>query len=113
MKTALAIVCSLLLIGTLFVPASAPAAGDPAAMRGCCCDCSTAACCAAAPSPEPLPVSAAPLPSTSQNQFLPPATARLAWTLPGATEGGFCSSFDWLLTAAVVPLFARNCARLI
>jgi len=111
MKTALAIVCSLLLTWTQVVPAAA-AAGDACEASACCSNCSQATCCAAAPASEPQPVSAAPTSSISQNQFLPPA-ALLAWTLPDTRADAAAASPDSSLIVADAPLYARHCVRLI
>jgi hypothetical protein len=112
MKTALAIVCSLLLVGTLFVPAQAPAAGA-AGSAPACCPCSGQSCCAAQPSPESRPVSAAPGSSTLPPQFLTPLPAALAWTLPGASAPAHSALLSSPPIDAGISLFARNCARLI
>ena len=113
MKTALALVCSLLLVGTLFVPPTARAAGDAGAARGCCCDCSTAACCAAKTLPAPHPASAAPVPVSLQHQLLAPAFGVLAWTLPEAEASPPAAFLSTPPVADGAPLFARHCARLI
>jgi len=110
-KTTLAIVCSLLLAGTPIVSAQAPAVG---VVRGAhaCCHCHKA-CCAAPASPQSLPVPAAPVPGSSQSQFLTLAPGALAWTLPAAPAVEFSVSTSSLLTANAAPLYARDCARLI
>jgi len=112
MKRALAIVCSLLLVGTLFVPSTAPAAGA-ASSAAACCPCRGQSCCAAQPSPEPRPVSAAPVFSPLQNHFLTPVPAVLAWTLPDAAAAGHFATLAVPAIDAGLSLFARDCARLI
>jgi hypothetical protein len=112
MKTALAIVCSLLLVETLFVPAPAPAAGAASSVAACC-PCSGRSCCAAQPSPESWPVSATPVSSTLLSQFLTPVSAIPAWTLPDASAGAPSAILSSPPIDAGVSLFARHCARLI
>jgi len=107
----LAIVCSLLLAWTPFVPAQAPAAGVVRVAHACC-HCGKA-CCAAPASPQSQPVPATPVPAPSQSQLLTLAPAVLAWTLPDAPAFGFSASVSSLLTANAAPLYARDCARLI
>jgi hypothetical protein len=110
-KTTLAIVCSLLLAGTPFVPAQASAAGGVRVAHACC-HCGKA-CCAVPSSPVSQPVPAAPVSASAQNQLLTFAPAALAWILPDAQTPGFSTSVALLLTANAAPLYARNCARLI
>ena len=112
MKTVPVIVCVLVLAGIQITSAQAPASGTECAARACC-ECGQASCCAARGSPEPQPAPAAPVFFNSQNQITIPATAVPAWTLPDR-EARPCSfpSFATVTTAGV-PLYARNCARLI
>jgi hypothetical protein len=112
MKKALAIICCLLLIGTLFVPAPATAGDDRSCISPSCCHACAATCCAARPSPSPQPASTAPVPSGSENQFSPPPLLS-NWTLPetGASESAAFLSLP--LISADAPLYARNCVRLI
>jgi len=113
MKTALAIVCSLLLAWTNVVHAQAPGASVAGAARTCCHCGRKASCCAANHSlPESPPVSAAPA-STFQNQLSLPAPAVVAWTLPGGATHELASPVLPSLETAGPALFARNCARLI
>jgi predicted dithiol-disulfide oxidoreductase (DUF899 family) len=110
-KTALAIVCSLLLVWTPFVPLQAKAAGEKRSTPACC-PCAQAQCCAAQAVPESQPVSVAPVSSSPQIQLLTLPSA-VAWTLPdsGSVAVSFYSaSFSF---AAAAPLYARDCARLI
>jgi hypothetical protein len=112
MKTALAIVCSLVLAWTNIVLAQAPEASGTSAARPCCHCGRKASCCAANHSmPESQPVSAAPA-SFSQNQFSPLAPAAFVWALPDNAGSELSSSFLSPLTTHTA-LFARDCARLI
>jgi len=111
MKTALAIVCSLVLLWTQFVQAEHQAAGE-AGPTPACCGCKSR-CCAAKSSSESLPVSATPVSSFSQNQFLSLQPAGVDWTLPQTATQNILGVFFSPLTAAAAPLYARNCARLI
>ncbi|HEX4264791.1 MAG TPA: hypothetical protein VH597_10670 [Verrucomicrobiae bacterium] len=114
MKTALAIVCSLLLAWTNIVLAAAPGASVTCAARPCCHCGKTSGCCAVKDHclPESLPVSAAPV-SSFQSQFSPLAPATVAWALPDAAARELSSpAFPPLMTAST-PLFERNCAWLI
>jgi len=111
MKTALAVVCSLLLAWTS-VPRQAPGASEVRAVPACCgCDCSQASCCASDPLPEPSPVSAAPV--LSLQQLAASAPAQLLWTLPSTPESMVLAGAPGLLTGAVAPLSARHCDLLI
>jgi hypothetical protein len=114
MKTALAIVCSLLLAWTNLVLAQAPEASVAGAAHCCCHNCSDGkSCCAAHHSlPGPQPVSAAPV-SSLRTQFAPLATAAVAWTLPQASAPELSSSPSPTVTIQGTALFARNCAWLI
>jgi len=112
-KTALAIVCSLVLVWTQVVLAQAPAAGVARVIRAPCHCCGKASCCVASTSPESQSAPAAPASSISRNQISLLAAAVPAWTLPDReARPGHTSSFSRVNTAAV-PLYARNCARLI
>ncbi|HEY2082186.1 MAG TPA: hypothetical protein VGI88_05330 [Verrucomicrobiae bacterium] len=113
MKTALAIVCSLLLAWTNFVLAEAPGAGVLRAAQPCCHCGKTSNCCATKNNlPASPPVSAAPV-SSLQNQFSPLASATVVWALPANLARGLSSSSFQPSTTARSPLFARNCAWLI
>jgi len=111
MKTALVIVCSLLLAWTNFVPAQAQ--GTSAASAAPSCHCGKTSCCAAKQSlPESLPVPAAPA-SSIQNQFSLLVPAIVAWTLPAIASGEVSSPLTSSFTTTGAPLFARNCAWVI
>lgn len=113
MKSVLAIVCSLLLVGTLFVPVPAP--GASAARTACkicrCCD--NGACCRADTSSEPRPVSPAPTFSTSSSQFLALVPRQVAWTLPQVGTDRTAFGCDTPSFASDLPAYARNCVRLL
>jgi hypothetical protein len=111
MKTALAIVCSLMLVWTNIVLAEAPVTSVASAAPSC--HCGKLGCCAAKQSlPESLPVSAASV-SSFQNQFSPLASTIVAWTLPAVASGEISFQVSPRFTTTDAPLFERNCARLI
>ena len=113
MKTALAIVCSLLLAWTNLVLGEVPGASVVRAARPCCHCGKTSSCCAAKKGlPESPPVSATPA-SSLQSQFSPLTPATLAWALPANPARELSSPFFAPLKTAGSPLFARNCAWLI
>jgi hypothetical protein len=108
MKTALAVVCSLLLLGTLFVQAGAAGASVASSVPTCCC---VSACCSAdIPNPEPQPVSAAPVFSFSSH-LLAPVSITPIWMLPEAPLFSFFPPPHFPAEAA--PLYVRVCALLI
>lgn len=111
MKTALAIVCILLLALTNPVVAQAAAASET--HPSCACSGCGASCCTTdVPHPESQPVSAAPV-SSLQNLLAPAASAAVTWMLPAPLEAFLFSPSASILNGDAVPLFARNCARLI
>jgi hypothetical protein len=116
MKTALAIVCSLLLIWTQFVQTPAAGAGEVRVALSCCssdceCDRSQTSCCTAESLPESRPVSAAPVPS--QSQLLSLAPALWTWILPEARAFDLSFFLSLPLIVKGAPLYERDCARLI
>lgn len=113
MKTALAIVCSLVLAWTSLVQSQASEASVAGAAHSCC-HCGGAKCCCAANHsiPEPPPVSTAPV-SSSLTQFSPLAPSALAWTLPETLAHEISSPLFSPSTTAGTALLARNCAWLI
>ena len=112
MKTALAIVCSLLLAWANLI--SAPTADASVAIATASCHCGKkSACCAAKRSlPEPPPVSAAPT-FSFQNQFSLIAPVILSWSLPELPAREISRSTSTSFRTADTSLFARNCAWLI
>jgi hypothetical protein len=110
-KATLAIVCSLLLAGTPFVLAQAPAACVVRAAHVTC-PCGMP-CCGAPASPESQPAPATPAPASNQTQLLTLAPAALVFILPAAPASEISTGFPSPLTANRTPLFTRNCAFLI
>jgi len=113
MKAAWAIICSLVLAGTPFLPAQtlAPACAKQP-VRACCQHGVEMPCCAAKPASGSQPAPVIPAQSVSQNQIALPAPGVVAWTLPESPANLF-SSAAVPLTAASPPLYARNCALLL
>jgi hypothetical protein len=113
MKTALAIVCSLLLAGMFFFSAQAQSAcAERVTDKSCCCG-DNSSCCAAKNSSESQPVSAAPIPSSFQNQFQILAPSVVAFTLANEPARPLSSTLLLSTVTHCVPLFERDCARLI
>jgi len=112
MKTVLAIVCSLLLVGANFVLAQAPDAGMASATTSCHCGGKTSCCAAKKSLPESSPVSTAPV-SSLQNQISLIAPKAIAWALPGVPVHELVSPSVTSFPTTGAPLFARDCARLI
>jgi len=112
MKAALAIVCSLLLLWTQFVQAQVPAASEVASVCACCA-CPAKCCAASSPTPESSPLSATPVSFSSQNLLLTVAPSGLVWSLPLAEASSFFPDLTSPFSTAGVPLYARDCARLI
>jgi hypothetical protein len=110
-KFALAIVCSLLLVLGQAVAWSMPVSCAGAAENNCGCG-GQMPCCktAAAPAPQPL---AATAPLGSQNQMLSPVPVAVVWVSPAAETTSISPTVSPSLTAAVTPLFARHCVRLL
>jgi hypothetical protein len=113
MKSVLAIVCSLLLVGTLFVPNPAIGATTARAVCKTCRCCDNGACCKADTSSEPRPVSTAPTFSTSSSQFLALVPRQVAWTLSPVETGRTTACYDAPSFASDLPAYARNCVRLL
>jgi hypothetical protein len=112
MKTALAIICSCLFVGSPFLLAQA--APPCIKQNHACCHCDGKMnCCAAKSSPDSQPAPAVPAQSGTQSQFLFLAPAIVIWNLPENEAGSISSVFVSPLTASGAPLYARDCARLI
>ena len=112
MKMILAMVCSLLLIGTLFLPAQTP---PPCAkqVRACCQHGGEMPCCKAKSSPDSQSKPAVPPQAGNQNQLSLLASSALIWTLP-AHPADLISSHSTPSSMSVgAPLYARDCAWLI
>ncbi|MSU57653.1 MAG: hypothetical protein EXS35_05645 [Pedosphaera sp.] len=110
MKRLSAIVLSLLLFWAQVVVMAQPSGG--AKRAGGCCECK-APCCVAKTSSAPQPQPAAASPSVQFHLNLFALTASTAWLLPRAEAEVFASAASSSVTAARVPLFQRDCARLI
>jgi hypothetical protein len=112
MKTALAIVCSLMLAWTNLVLAQAPAVSVASAAASCHCGKKSSCCAAKRSLPESPPVSAAPVPSfQSQISFIAPAA--VAWLLADSPMREVPTSVIPSFPTAGTALLARNCAWLI
>lgn len=111
MKTALAMVCMLLLAWTQPVFERVAAASEVRPGRACC-GCGSNCCTANNHKPESPPVSAMPV-SSSSNPLLLLAPPALSWILPDPAAFAFSVSSFPRLNPVGVPLFARNCAWLI
>jgi hypothetical protein len=111
MKTALAIVCSLMLAWTNVVLASEASVVSTA--RACCSKCKTPSCCATKSHsiPESQPFSAAPV--SFQQHLLPFASVLVVADLPATPAFELSDTSRDLICASAAPIFARNCAWLI
>jgi len=111
-KTTLAIVCSLLLMGTPFLMAQTP---SPCVkhVRACCQHGVTMPCCAAKSSPDSQSKPVVPLQAGNQSQLSLLASSALIWTLPANPADSISSHFAPSAIKASAPLYARDCARLI
>ena len=113
MKTALAMVCSLMLAGMQVVFAHpAPACAAPA-VRACCACGGKMSCCAARPAPNSPATPANPARVNAPNDFSLFAPATLVSTLPDTAALSPFTPATSLLSAKDAPLYARHCARLI
>jgi hypothetical protein len=107
-----AIALSLLLFwGQVSIMAS-PTQADTWADRSCC-SCKRASCCVARPAPGSAPLPLATAPTISQSHTWFSLTTSPAWILPRGEVEVFSFDSSARLTAAPVPLFQRDCARLI
>ena len=108
----LAMVCSLLLMGTPFLPAQMP---SPCAkqVRACCRHGGEMPCCKAKTSPDSQSKPAVPSQTGNQNQLSLPATSSLIWTLPANAVDLISSHSTPSVMTAGAPLYARDCALLI
>jgi len=112
MKTALAIICCFVLVGTTFLPAQTPSVCAKQ-VRACCQHGVTMPCCAAKSSPDSQSKPVVPSQTGNQNQFSLLAPAVLIWILPVTPANSFASTFALPSLAAGAPLYALDCARLI
>ncbi len=111
MKTALAFVCSLLILWTQFVQAGTSGAGVVSSAPSCCC--ATSCCSADIPQPGPQPVSAAPGFSFSKNLLPAQMGVVLVWILPAAPVSPFSVFPEAHLPSESAPLYDWTCALLI
>jgi hypothetical protein len=114
MKTAWAIICCLVLAGTPFLLAQTPSPTCAKQPLPACCRHGVMPCCTTQPASGSQPAPAIPASSkvlTSQLSLL--AATLVAWTLPETSAGPISSASVLPLMTAGVPLFARDCARLI
>jgi hypothetical protein len=114
-KTIWAIVCCLVLAGTPFLLAQTPLPACAKQTVPACCRHSVMPCCAAQPASGSQSAPTAPVPSSKvqSSQLSLLAAAFAVWTLPENEAGSSSSASASPLMAAGVPLFARDCARLI
>lgn len=112
MKLALTILCSLLMVGTPLMSATAiPSCVKQA--RACCHPGGNMACCAAKSVPDSQSASAVPAASSSQNLLSLPSPNVVVWFLPENPASLFSSASLLPLQVTTATLYARNCARLI
>ena len=112
MKMMLAMVCSLLLMGTPFLSAQTPSACVKQ-VRACCRPGAEMPCCKANSSPDSQSKPAVPSQTGSQNQLSLLASSALIWTLPANPADSISSHSTPSVTTANAPLYTRDCARLI
>ena len=112
MKMTLAMVCSLLLMGTPFLSAQMP---SPCAkqVRACCQHGGEMPCCKAKTSPDSQSKPAIPSQTGNQNQLSLFATSALIWTLPANPADSISSHSTSSVMTDGAPLYARDCALLI
>ena len=112
MKTMLAMVCSLLLMGTPFLMAQAPSSCVKQ-VRACCQHGVTMPCCETKSAPDSQPKPVVPSQTGSQSQLSLLASSVLIWSLPPNPADSISSHSTLFLMAASAPLYALDCARLI
>ncbi len=114
MKLALAIICSFLLAGTPLVVAQ-PSAKSACAgqIRSCCKGGVAMPCCQSKPSSDSQPAPAAPAPASNPSLLALLAPTVLIWTLPENPAHSISPLSAQFSATVDVPLFARNCVRLI
>jgi hypothetical protein len=111
-KQLIAILFSVLLVWTPFVPAQALATCTKPAMNCCGQNCHMP-CCAGKNSSDSQSAPAVPRPSTAQNQISLLAPSVVAWNLPQAPASFVSSASASPLLAMAAPLYARNCSLLL
>ena len=112
MKRAAAIVLSLIFLWLQAV-SSAPTYSLPAKAAGAGCDCKQMDCCVVPGIPETQSLPATIAPVAGHTLLSPPVSTLVAWTLPATATAHIFVSVSTPLPALGVPLFTRNCARLI
>ena len=111
MKQLSAILFSLLLAWAQLLAAPTPV--TPAQPAHACCRCGGKMSCCAAPSSGSQPMPAVPSNAGPQKQFSISAPAIVTGALPENRVGLICSASRLSLMPYGVPLYARDCARLI
>jgi hypothetical protein len=111
-KTTLAMVCSLLLMGTPFLMAQTPSSCANQ-VRACCQHGVAMPCCETKSAPDSQSKPVVPSPTGSQSQLSLLAFSALIWTLPANPADSVSSHSTLSLMAASAPLYALDCARLI
>jgi hypothetical protein len=112
MKTTLAIVCSLLLMGTPFLLAQTPSSCVKQ-VRACCRHGGEMPCCKGKSSPDSQSKPAVPSQTGNQSHLSLLASSDLIWTLPANLSDSIFSHSTLSSMTARAPLYARDCARLI
>jgi hypothetical protein len=111
-KTTWAIICSLVLAGTPFLPAQTPTSCVKQ-VRACCQRGGEMPCCKAQSSPDSQSKPAIPSQTGNPNQLSLLATSALIWTLPANPADSISSHFISSVMTTGAPLYARDCALLI
>jgi hypothetical protein len=111
-KTTLAIVCSLLLMGTPFLMAQTPSSCVKQ-VRACCQHGVTMPCCETKSSPDSQSKPVVPSQTGNQGQLSLLASGALIWTLPAYPADSISSHSTLSSMAASAPLYDLDCARLI
>ena len=113
MKRAVAIILSLTLVW-LQMSVSAQTLSTPTPVQSCgCCTPKKACCCVEQAAPDTVPVPAAPASANASVDFAAVLTKLVAWTLPEVAPAIVSSPDSSAASFLAVPLFQRNCVRLI
>ena len=112
MKTTLAMVCSLLLMGTPFLMAQTPSSCVKR-VRACCQHGGEMPCCKESSSPDSQSKPVVPSQTSNQSQLSLVASNALIWTLPANPANSIAQTSTLSSLAASTPLYALDCARLI
>jgi hypothetical protein len=114
MKLAWAIICSLVLAGTMFLPAQTLLPDTaPHKLPACCQHGCTMPCCSSKPSSPSQPLPVIPTRTANQLQFSLVAVALTAWVQPLPTHYLSHSSSVDPLTGTAASLCARHCVWII